>query len=405
MPKLTLKVAFASLLPLYIVAHFSHHVLTAVTSPLLPLIRTSFALSYEQAGFMLSAYTLANGVGHLFSGWLMMRLGPRLMITAGIAGVASFGLAIGLAPTFGAMVAFQFLMGVAGSGYHPAGTTLISLSVPPDNRGQALGLHIIGGSSSYFLTPLLAGLIAPAWGWRGAFVALAIPTIVLGTGIFVLLGRAAARVQPQQASAGAAKPDAGSAPWGLIVPLVALSCLGAGLTASAIAFLPLLATDALGVSPETAALVVAAANAPGVFVAPLAGWLSDRLGRVRLLLAASLFTCVTTVLVARVGYGVPFYVLVLLVGAYPFVRMPISESFILGEVPARHRPAVLGFYYFASSALTAVMSPIVGWLSDRSGFGASFAALAGALVVVTAGCAVAFRLAGARSAAAGSRSG
>ncbi len=402
MPKLTLKVAIASLLPLYVVAHFSHHVLTAVTSPLLPLMRTTFALSYEQTGFMLSAYTMAYAVGHLFSGWLMMRLGPRLMITAGIAGVAAFGLGIGLAPSFAVVVAFQFLMGAAGSGYHPASTTLISVSVPPDNRGQALGLHIIGGSSSYFLTPLLAGLIAPAWGWRGAFVTLAIPTIAVGAAIFVLLGRSAPRAEPQRESAGEAKPEPGSASWAVVVPLVALSCLSAGLVGSAIAFLPLLATDSLGVAPETAALVVAVANAPGVFVAPLAGALSDRLGRVRLLVAASLATCLTTVLVARASYGVLFYALVLLVGAFPFVRMPVSESFILGEVPARHRATVLGFYYFASSAVIALVNPFVGRLSDSYGFATSFAALGAALLAITLACAVAFRLARARRPAAGS---
>ncbi len=402
MPKLSLRMAIASLLPLYIVAHFSHHVLTAVTAPLLPLIRTSFALSYAQAGFMLSAYTLSYGVGHLFSGLLMVRLGPRVLITAGIAGVAACGLAIGLAPSFALVVVFQFLMGIVGSGYHPAATTLISFSVPPENRGQALGLHVIGGSSSFFVTPLLAGLIAPAWGWRGAFVALAIPTIALGFAIFLRLGRATLRTE-QAHPRGAAATEAPGAPWALTVPLVALSCLGAALIGSAISFLPLLATDQLGVSAETAALVVAVVNSPGVFIAPLAGRLSDRLGRVPLLIGVSLATSVTVALVARVPHGALFYVLVLLVGSYVFVRMPISESFILGEVPVRHRPTVLGFYYFASSALAAVVNPIVGRLSDSYGFGTSFAALGAAFLVVTLACAVAFRVAGSRRAPAGSQ--
>ncbi len=395
MPKFTLKMAVASLLPLYIVAHFVHHVLTAVTAPLLPLIRTSFDLSYAQAGLVLSAYTFAYGAGHLASGWMMGRLGPRLMITAGTAGVATCGLAIGLAPGFALMVALQFVMGIAGSGYHPAATTLISLSVPRESRGHALGLHVIGGSGSNLLTPLLAGLIAAALGWRGAFITLAVPTIALGVAIFVLLGR----LTPKAAEAGAGgqeRREPEEASWGRIAAVMTLSCSGAALAGAAISFLPLLATDTLGVPAGAAAVVVAVANAPGILISPLAGRLSDRVGRVPLLIGVSLAASAMLPLLARVPHGALFYLLVLLVGAYVFVRMPISESFILGEVPARSRPVLLGFYYFASSALGAAVNPVVGRLADTYGFRASFGWLGAAFAVVTLACAAAFRIEGRR---------
>ncbi len=391
MPKLTLKMAVASLLPLYIVAHFVHHVMTAVTAPLLPLIRTSFDLTYAQAGLVLSAYTFAYGAGHLASGWMMSRLGPRLMITAGTAGVATCGLAIGLAPGFALMVALQFLMGIVGSGYHPAATTLISLSVPRESRGHALGLHVIGGSGSNLVTPLLAGLIAAVLGWRGAFLTLAVPTIALGVTIFVLLGRFTPGAAGTRA-VGAEQREPEEASWLRIAALVTLSCSGAALAGAAISFLPLLATDTLGVPAGAAAVVVAVANAPGILISPLAGRLSDRLGRVPLLIGVSLAAAAVLPLLARVPHGALFYLLVLLVGAYVFVRMPISESFILGEVAARSRPALLGFYYFGSSALGAAVNPVVGRLADTYGFRASFGWLGAAFALVTLACAAVFRI-------------
>jgi MFS family permease len=192
----------------------------------------------------------------------------------------------------------------------------------------------------------------------------------------------------------------GEARWGTIVPVLALSCVGSALIGSATLFLPLLATDTLGVSVGTAAIVVAVINLSGVFVSPLAGWLSDRVGRVPVLVGATLATSVTVAAVARVPHGVLFYVLVLLAGAYVFVRMPVSESFILGEVPVRHRPNVLGFYYFGSSALGSVINPVVGRLSDSHGFGTSFAVIGGAFAVITVACAAALRLARAAKTAA-----
>ena len=51
------------------------------------------------------------------------------------------------------LLVFLVLMGFMAGGYHPASTPLISMSVPLHQRGRALGLHLIGGNSSFFLAP------------------------------------------------------------------------------------------------------------------------------------------------------------------------------------------------------------------------------------------------------------
>lgn len=63
----------------------------------MPFIRDEFSLDYTQAGWILSAFTLAYGLSHLPAGWLSDRLGPRLMIAIGISGVAFFAILTGLA--------------------------------------------------------------------------------------------------------------------------------------------------------------------------------------------------------------------------------------------------------------------------------------------------------------------
>ncbi len=159
-------------MPLFIMAHFGHHLLTALPIPLLPLIRDEFVLSYTQAGLVISVFSLAYGIGQLPAGWLADRIGPRILITTGICGVAAAGLLVGLSQTYIMMMAFFGVMGIMGGGYHPASPPLISASVEPKNRGRALGLHMIGGSASFFLAPLIAAAIATTWGWRGSFIAL-----------------------------------------------------------------------------------------------------------------------------------------------------------------------------------------------------------------------------------------
>ena len=160
-------------MPLFILAHFAHHLLTALPIPLLPMIRSDFSLDYTRSGFVMSAFTLSYGIGHLPAGWLADRAGARLVLTIGICGVALAGFFVGLSQTFLMMVLFLALMGVLGGGYHPAAPPMISASVEPQSQGRALGIHAIGGSASFFLSPLIAVLIASLWGWRGSFIGLA----------------------------------------------------------------------------------------------------------------------------------------------------------------------------------------------------------------------------------------
>jgi MFS family permease len=131
----------------------------------------------------------SSGAAQLPSGWLADRIGPTILITIGILGVAVGGMFVGLSQTYIMLIIAMIFMGLMAGGYHPASTPLISLSVPVKQRGRALGLHLIGGNSSFFLAPLIAGGIAAAWGWRGAYVTLAIPTAIIGVFFYIYLSR------------------------------------------------------------------------------------------------------------------------------------------------------------------------------------------------------------------------
>mgnify|MGYP002397206928 CR=1 FL=1 len=118
------------------VAHFGHHLLTALPVPLLPMIRSDFALDYTQSGLVISAFSLSYGISQLPAGWLADHIGRRIMITIGICGVALAGLLVGLSQTYIMMIVFLVLMGMLGGGYHPSAPPIISASVEPKNRGR-----------------------------------------------------------------------------------------------------------------------------------------------------------------------------------------------------------------------------------------------------------------------------
>lgn len=80
-------------------------------------------------------------------------------------------------------------------------------------------------------------------------------------------------------------------------------------------------------------------------------------------------------------------IVMLAVGLVTNTRMPTSESYIASATPANRRATVLGFYFFAGTEVSGVLTPLVGKLIELYGFQTTFlySALAtGAIVLICA---------------------
>lgn len=372
------KISFRSLflgpVPLFVLAHFFHHLLGALPTPLLPMIRSDFALDYTQSGWVISAFSLSYGISQLPGGWLTDLLSPRTLIIASICGVALAGIFVGLSPTYIMLIIFLVLMGLMGGGYHPASAPLISASVEPGNRGQALGLHTIGGGASFFLSPLIAATIAAVWGWRGSFITLAVIAMLFGLVFYTFLGRltnTSKKAQPTKVSTVSQISETSGRVRRLILVII-LSTFVQATTVSSIAFIPLYLVDHFGIGKEAAAALTAAIFSAGLWAGPLGGYISDRLGRVPVILAMSLIAGPIIFLLNVVPYGLGFGVVLILIGITIYGRMPVTEAYIVSYARERRRSSILGIYYFGIQEGAGVLTPILGFLIDRFGFYNSF---------------------------------
>ena len=390
---LNLRAIFGGALPLFVLGHFSHHILTAITVPLTPFIRSAFNLDYTQSGLVVSAFTLAYGFGQLPAGWLADRIDPSKLMIVGISGVALAGILVGLSQSYGWMVVFLVLMGILAGGYHPSAPPLISALVRPENLGTAFGFHNIGGGASNFLAPLVAVAIANAWGWRNAYIALGIPTIAFGIAFYILLGRLNARQRATPVSRPA-KEDVG-APNGsekkrLVVFLILTTVISATIS-STMSFIPLLMVDHFGASKEMAAGSLSLAYSAVFWGSPLGGYLADRFGSIRVVLTISFIAGPAIFLLTVVPFGWALGALLLLLGAIIFTRMTASESFLIQQTPPGSRSTILGIYYFTGMEGGGVLTPVVGYMIDRFGFTTAFAAAGGLLLAATLICSLGLR--------------
>ena len=382
-PRLRRLYVGLGLLPFFLLAHFSHHLLTALPIPLIPFIRDEFALDYTQSGVVIAVFSMAYGISNIPAGWFADRLGPLVLLTTGIAGVALAGILVGFSQTYIMMLASLVLMGILAGGYHPSAPALVAASVSPEKRGRALGFHLIGGSASHFVTPLIAATTAVAWGWRSSFFLLAIPVMIFGVLFYFILKRyIATGKSANQVISESVKTPAEPHHVHRLVSIMIVSNLAMAIITSVVSFMPLYAVDKLGFSRQAAAALIAIAYVSGFWAHPLGGYLSDRFGRVPVILGACFTAGPVIYMFSFVSQGLGISALLVIIGTLLFMRMPAAESYVVTHTSERRRSFILGIYFFGNVEGIGLITPILGYLIDHFGFYTTFSIAGAALVTV-----------------------
>lgn len=364
---------FLTSLPFFILAHATHHLLTALPQPMLPYMQQEFNLNYTKTGAITSAFTLSNGASQLPAGWLADRMGPTYLITMGVLGVAIGGLFVGLSQSYLMLLISLVFMGLMAGGYHPASTPLISLSVPVNQRGRALGIHLIGGNSSFFIAPIIAGSVAGVWGWRGVYLALAIPTAILGVFFFMYLNRkyGETHIEAMRRKKEEEHPPQPGYQRRLIAYLT-MMVIGGGAGFSVQSFLTPYMVDMLGSSKEAATMAMSIIFSSGVWAGPLGGYLSDKIGSAKIIIVTGILSGLIIFALNKVDYGWGLWTVLWVMGLIQALRFPVTEVFIMSQAPAKHRSTVYGIYYSTMQYTGAIFAPIMGWFLDAYGFHTMF---------------------------------
>jgi len=370
-----------------VLAHFVHHVITALPVPLSPFIRDEFNLSNAGTLLIYSVFSWSYAVAQIPAGWLADRIGTRILLIVGISGLAVAGILIGISQTYTMLLVFMVLMGILGGGYHPSAAPMVSTAVSPEDRGRALGFHEIGASASFLVAPMVAAGIATAWGWRVSYIGLSVPILIFGIIIAIYVNRGA------RAAGGASDVSDAyneSARPGVnylrLVMFLVLSIFTGGVVSSVTALMPLYVVDNFQASEFAGSVYFTVFASAGLWSSPLGGYISDRLGRVPLIITLCLVSggAVYLMKVAPIGIGIGAVMLVL--GITTFMRMPVSEAYIIGETTGRNRSFVYGFYYSTMTGTGAVFAPIMGYLSEHYGYANSFTWASIAIIAMTLLC-------------------
>ena len=151
-------------------AHFVSHYYIIALAPLMPFVRHEYQVTYTEIGLAFAAFNIVTAVFQTPAGFLVDRLGARVLLILGLAIGASSFILVGLINSFWVMVTLFAIAGIGNTVYHPADYALLSQHVPSDRIGQAFSVHTFAGMLGSAVAPASLLMMQSVWGWRGAFV-------------------------------------------------------------------------------------------------------------------------------------------------------------------------------------------------------------------------------------------
>jgi EmrB/QacA subfamily drug resistance transporter len=132
-------------------------------------IREDLGASLEELEWTVNAYTLSFAVFLLSAAALGDRLGRRLVFAVGIGIFTVSSAAAALAPSTDALIAARALQGIGGAVIAPLSLTLLSEAFSAERRGLALGIWSGVSGLGVALGPVVGGAVVEGFSWQWIF--------------------------------------------------------------------------------------------------------------------------------------------------------------------------------------------------------------------------------------------
>jgi predicted MFS family arabinose efflux permease len=166
-----------------------------------------------------------------------------------------------------------------------------------------------------------------------------------------------------------------------VVLLSTTSAFRAMTQGALLTFLPVFLAAKLGYSSTSIGGCLFAMQAAGFAAAPVAGHLSDKMGRRRIVVSSMAVSAVVLVVMALAGQSTGFVLLVAFLGLFLFAIRAVLQAWLLDATPPSMSGTSIGVMFGTQAIGTAVGPLAAGALADAYGLIAAFYFCAATIIV------------------------
>ena len=137
----------------------------------LPKIINDFGISISAAGWIATAYILANAVFVPVWGKLGDKIGRKKVYIFGFSIFILGSVLAGLSWNLSSMIIFRVIQAIASSADYPTAMAILAVTFREGKeRAQALGIWSVSFAAAAVFGPLLGGPLIDSFGWRSVFL-------------------------------------------------------------------------------------------------------------------------------------------------------------------------------------------------------------------------------------------
>jgi MFS family permease len=292
------------------------------------------------------------------------------------------------------------LVGIGNNLWHPTAIPLLG-SMFPKRKGLALSLHGMGGNVGDALAPLAVGALLTTLSWREIVVLNVVPgaamsmliLFFLGTMTFAPKPKAKPSVEVNDANSATAADSKGQSMGSYVAglrtliktPGLFLLTLSSGFRSmtqgTLLTFLPLYLANEMHYNVFWVGAGMALLQLTGFIAAPIAGHLSDTMGRKNILMVSFGMSGAVLLLMTFAG-GSPWFVfLIAVLGFFLYAARPIMQAWMLDATPKNMGGTAIGLMFGMQSGAQAIAPILGGIVADQYGLLAAFYLLAATIII------------------------
>jgi MFS family permease len=343
----------------------------SVISPMFPLLKAELGLSDTQLGLLGTTVLAAIGLlaiplSYIHDRWTR---GKMISLMALVWSIGSF--MSGLATNFAQLVASRAVLGVGEASFASGGQSLVMATFKKSRRATVTGTWMTATAVGTALGMLVGGAVAVKFGWRTAFMAVALPGILFAVLAWFM---ADYKNPPRNATADGKSINFGSVMKDIFKnkTVVAL-CVAYGISnlfaMSIMYWLPTYFNRYMGMDVALSGTLTAAIMLTSLIASPVGGLIGDRISR-KIPRYKALFICISVVFsltgfICAVAFKIWFLFAIVTFCTYAF--MPVQQTAIQEVVPYFQRATAYGLYVFSALFLGGLWGPLMtGAISDAA---------------------------------------